>query len=608
MKDIKRVLGFLVIGWALWSVDAGAATMNNYCIVPPFIQEIAKPNLLMIIDNSASMNDLAYDDRGYKRCSTTTTQSCAVNTDCPSGETCTQARNPSYCFDQTFSSTNSYVGYFDPAKKYQFNFTTNRFQEAASIPSSCAMAAVANQVYCKLISNTLHLNIDTTDPTQTKYFYASGKFLNWLAASKFDVEKQVLTGGKYVTKVCSNDSNKACLADGDCGVGNTCNAVSAFLQPESRGCVGMGYTKDIKTADFQNYVTGAANPNTSLGLTFHVRGPKNPFNAVAPSTGGQTYLDVFSKSGVSFDFEACQLAITAIATASGTGQVAAAVDNCLASSGATLGTCQQDTSHSCTASYGPASPNCDFPVVSPNPHCQSASGRSCTVANQAVDRLIIGAKTCATGRTGVSCAANSECDVMGCSGNTTRSCTDNTSCVKTTKGYCSLKTTKSCSNNGDCGSGFGTCVDPPYSDGTCGVVTAGTCTSSGSDLYTGPCVTAPSGYLGPCVLTAQAAAVKTKTSFTHSMQACWALRKNSTPIAHDEYISLRNECSDIYGSYKTCSNNGYQLCTVSADCGAGNTCLDGPAAIQPGNPGLICSANFAGQLFEKNAANAWVIR
>jgi len=583
-----------------------AATMNDYCVVPPFIQEIAKPNLLMIIDNSASMYDLAYDDKGYRRCSSTTSQSCSVDTDCPSGETCAQVRNPSYCYDKTFSSSLSYVGYFDPAKNYKYNFGTNRFQvEEGSIPANCSMAAVDDVVYCKLISNTLHLNIDKSDPTRTKHFYASGKFLNWLNSSKFDVEKQVLTGGKYVTKVCSNNADKACLVDSECGTGNTCNATSAFLQPETRGCVGMGYVKDTNTSNFVNFATGTADPNTDLNLTFLVKGPSNPYNVVAPSTGGQTYLNIFTKSGTSYDNEACDLAIEAIATANGAGQVFSAVDNCLASGGTVLGYCQQSPASSCIASYGPTAPNCDIPIVAA--HCSGDATRTCTVATQATDCFISGAQTCTTGNVGVVCTANSNCDVKACSLNAGRSCSVDADCVKSNQGYCSLKTTKKCSDDGDCGTGFGTCLDKPYDDGTCGVTVVGTCTASG-DLNVGPCIPETGGYIGPCVLAQQSAAVKTKTSFIHSMQACWALRKIPKDIGHDEYMSIRNDCSDVYGAYKTCSNDGYQTCSTDVDCGSGNTCLSGPYAIQPGNPALICSINYAGQLYEQNASGAWVLR
>ena len=620
MKTTVRIILALALLAALDITTSVAAVMNDYCIVPPFIQEIAKPNLLMIIDNSASMYDLAYDDKGYKYCSSTTSQACSVNTDCPSGETCTSVRNPTYCYDETFSSASSYVGSFDPAKNYKYDFTAQRFQEeTGSIPTSCAMASETG-IFCKQIAGSLHLNIDTTVPTRSKYFYASGKFLNWLVASKFDVEKDVLTGGKYVTKVCSNNNDKACLVDTDCcpnqtSCGNTCNSVSAFIQPESRGCVGMGYIKNVDTANFLNYATGTTNPNTPLALTFLVKGPQNLFNPVSPSTGGQTYLEIYSKLGATYDYEACQKAITAIATGTNA-EVKQNVDNCLSSSGTALGYCQQNSSLLCAASYGPLTPNCDKPAVSPNPHCSTAPTRSCTTATEDVDCKILGAKTCTTGTIGVVCASNTDCDVKTCSSNSATTCSADTDCVKATEtlGSCSQKQQTACRADSDCISGGGNinngpCVGyvPAYNYGTCNVSTTGSCTPTG-DLYTGPCVSTPSGYLGPCVFPTQSAGTKTKVSFSASMQACWSYRQG-TPIGTDEIQSVKNQCSDIYGSYATCSNTG-SLCdpSVANGCGAGNTCLTGPPAIQAGNPAILCSSTYEGQLFQKNSSGAWVLR
>jgi type IV pilus assembly protein PilY1 len=56
-------------------------------------------------------------------------------------------------------------------------------------------------------------------------FIAKGNYLNWLTASKFDVQKHILTGGKY-----------------DGGAGE--------LVSESRGCVGRRFIKEALTADY----------------------------------------------------------------------------------------------------------------------------------------------------------------------------------------------------------------------------------------------------------------------------------------------------------------------------------------------------------------------
>jgi len=138
-----------------------AATMNDYCIVPPFIQEIAKPNLLMLIDNSASMYDLQYVDKGKKHCSIATGTSCVLDTDCPSGhcstststacnydsscpsgQTCVSAqtcsvfdRDPFYCYDQTYSSATTYLGYFN--RLQSDNVTTQYYNYNFAVAETC---------------------------------------------------------------------------------------------------------------------------------------------------------------------------------------------------------------------------------------------------------------------------------------------------------------------------------------------------------------------------------------------------------------------------------------------------------------------------------------
>ncbi|OPY12941.1 MAG: hypothetical protein A4E69_01941 [Syntrophus sp. PtaB.Bin138] len=79
---------FAVI-WAFLTFIAGLsgavpvfAAMNDYSITPPFIQETIKPNMLFMIDNSASMYDLSNIDEGRKTCSSSGT-SCTKDSDCP---------------------------------------------------------------------------------------------------------------------------------------------------------------------------------------------------------------------------------------------------------------------------------------------------------------------------------------------------------------------------------------------------------------------------------------------------------------------------------------------------------------------------------------------
>lgn len=214
-----------------------ATNMSDYCITPPFIVPENLPNLLLIIDNSASMYDLAYIDKG------------------------TATRDPQYCYDDTFSGANSYPGYFIESSVYRYNNATYRF-EVSAFPVLCDKQVPS-------IGSAAHLCIKGTNlsgaatPRTVTDFYASGKYLNWLTSSKFDIQKQILTGGKF-------------------------DAGFQSLIAESRGCVGRRFLKEALT---DNYVEGGT--NTSLGITFGVRGPIDPANPSAPSPGGLTQIDIF---------------------------------------------------------------------------------------------------------------------------------------------------------------------------------------------------------------------------------------------------------------------------------------------------------------------------
>src|SRR5512137_215918 len=113
-RKMRRSLFPFLMTLLLLPVVSQADPGSQYCITPPFITAGVKPNMLLMIDNSASMYDLAYVDKGKKHCAANTGTSCFYDSDCPSGDTCSVFdRQPYYCFDETYSSANSYYGYFD---------------------------------------------------------------------------------------------------------------------------------------------------------------------------------------------------------------------------------------------------------------------------------------------------------------------------------------------------------------------------------------------------------------------------------------------------------------------------------------------------------------
>ncbi len=183
---------------------------SGYCssgvVSPPFLSTGVDPNLLLIFDNSASMLDLAYEG--------------AEDT----------------CYDDTYDGANAYTGYFEDDTWYAYNFTDGRFEEIT------LLTAVAEYISAEFKRpGELYIDgpVSSGELTGVTAFGALGRVLNWAAASKIDIQKKILTGGKY------DDSDEE-------------------ITMESRGCGDRRYVKKLE-------VTG------SLGtafLTFGIRPPR----------------------------------------------------------------------------------------------------------------------------------------------------------------------------------------------------------------------------------------------------------------------------------------------------------------------------------------------
>ena len=203
--------------------------------MPPFLgNEVVTPNVMLMIDNSASMYDLAYvQDVG-------------------------QCTDDSYDGSQTAGVYNiPHAGYFEQYEWYTYNLTDNQFEAgkaAADVICIVADGTYKNNDVCVIMNNIGTENAEITD------FAATGHFLNWAAASKMDIQKLVLTGGKY------NPPDPV-------------NAVDAQLIMESRGCVGK---KMVKQVDLDNDAD-PANGRFKLTLGLTADNPK----------GGNTRLELY---------------------------------------------------------------------------------------------------------------------------------------------------------------------------------------------------------------------------------------------------------------------------------------------------------------------------
>jgi type IV pilus assembly protein PilY1 len=224
MKRLAISLTVLMALSGYAATGAQGATCEEGTSMPPFLgAETVPPNLMLMIDNSGSMYDLNYIE------------------------------NIGYCFDDSFNNSSTYAGYFMTINEILDNIEVwytywgnianssgdmeyvrivdgNDNGTASDEMDAACNAAVGTKYRASdpAGGDFLCVSIDETDPDPTKhvpmYFAATGKFLNWIATSKMDVQKLVLTGGKW-----DNHPTKG----------------TPQLVPESRGCLGRRLIKEI---------------------------------------------------------------------------------------------------------------------------------------------------------------------------------------------------------------------------------------------------------------------------------------------------------------------------------------------------------------------------
>jgi len=161
MKKICFVLACLMFLGI--SVFAQAATNNDYCVNPIFSSNAVKPNILLVMDFSGSMQFPAYLPENFGNYDTSDVADCGTST-------ISSTSNSSKRYDKT----RDYYGLFEPTKYY--TQSSSKYTE-----SSCAT--------------------DATEPNRigTGTTCISGNFLNWLTATRIDVARRALTGGRTNT-------------------------------------------------------------------------------------------------------------------------------------------------------------------------------------------------------------------------------------------------------------------------------------------------------------------------------------------------------------------------------------------------------------------------
>jgi type IV pilus assembly protein PilY1 len=133
-------------------------TLADYTAFPPFISATVEPNILLILDNSGSMNEFAYKEvTGYR---------------CASTEAFTG-----------YEEGTKYYGLFDPDLCYKYDNSGHYFYPSGAVVDDPATPGILER----------SAGFDADD----RRF--SGNWLNWWTMRRFDVAKKVLTGGRLAS-------------------------------------------------------------------------------------------------------------------------------------------------------------------------------------------------------------------------------------------------------------------------------------------------------------------------------------------------------------------------------------------------------------------------
>ncbi|MCI5157205.1 MAG: hypothetical protein D3906_01985, partial [Candidatus Electrothrix sp. AUS1_2] len=138
---------------------------------------------------------------------------------------------------------------------------------------------------------------ETKNPDQVSAFAARGNFLNWAMASKFDVEKKILTGGRYDYK-------------------------DDLLMTEHRGCSGSRMVKQIQMDDIDSDGDGTVDVGTGKYLSLGVRGSRHndapAYEDRVDSTDDTARLEILAITDSGYQMsQACKDAIDKIVAKDG---------------------------------------------------------------------------------------------------------------------------------------------------------------------------------------------------------------------------------------------------------------------------------------------------
>ncbi|MCK5193580.1 MAG: hypothetical protein KAQ71_07205, partial [Desulfobulbaceae bacterium] len=208
-------------------------------------------------------------------------------------------------FRATTAGTSNGTGVWDDSGVNWVRLNEGVFEMVTATNIADVMASIGAATGDEYNSPGLYLQIESVGGVQSHVpvFIASGNLLNWASASKFDIQKKILTGGKY-------DANEQ------------------HLVSQGRGCSSSGFVKEV-------IVTDSGGVDSVLTLSVEGPGPDNWID----STDFTTRISILGVTADGFADSpravACQTAIEEIAKGAlgNLGIISTNIDVCLAYSG-----------------------------------------------------------------------------------------------------------------------------------------------------------------------------------------------------------------------------------------------------------------------------------
>ncbi len=191
----------------------------------------------------------------------------ALSVEFPTASTAAYPSTPSY------SNTTSYVGYFDPAKCYTYNYNTTTASSSYFVPYG---------------STTSSTNFNCSSSSSTLLW--SGNWLNWASMQSLDEFRWVLTGGNRTTDTSSLTILTKTYHSGQASSGNTAQNKNLGSSALIAGATPFNSSKCSSTTNcaWTSLTTRTAGTGTMMLFSVSTTGAMSLTSVAIPAAGTYT--------------------------------------------------------------------------------------------------------------------------------------------------------------------------------------------------------------------------------------------------------------------------------------------------------------------------------